>query len=107
MYAGMVVTYKVTALAGVRVNWVTEITHVREPDFFVDEQRFGPYRFWHHQHHFKEVAGGTEMTDCVSYLLPFRPFGLLAAPLVRSRLEHIFDYRHEAIAKFLSMPEGV
>ncbi|MCE1225915.1 MAG: SRPBCC family protein [Geobacteraceae bacterium] len=101
MYAGMVVTYKVTALAGVRVNWVTEITHVREPDFFVDEQRFGPYRFWHHQHLFRAVEGGTEMVDQVSYLLPFQPFGQLAAPFIRKRLEYIFDYRHETIAKLL------
>lgn len=101
MYAGMVVTYRVTALAGVRVNWVTEITHVRDFDFFVDEQRFGPYRFWHHQHLFRAVAGGTEMVDQVSYLLPFQPFGSLVAPLVRRRLEHIFDYRYETIAKLL------
>lgn len=97
MYAGMVVTYRVMALAGIRVDWVTEITHVREPAFFVDEQRFGPYRFWHHQHHFRAVEGGTEMVDQVSYLLPFRPFGQLAAPLVRRRLEHIFDYRRQML----------
>lgn len=97
MYAGMVVTYKVTALAGVRVNWVTEITHVREPDFFVDEQRFGPYRFWHHQHLFRAVEEGTEMVDQVSYLLSFQSFGGLAAPLVRKRLEYIFDFRHQTL----------
>ena len=101
MYAGMVVTYKVTALAGVRVNWVTEITHVREPDFFVDEQRFGPYRFWHHQHLFRAVEEGTEMADLVSYLLPFQPFGELIAPFIRKRLEYIFDYRQETIARLL------
>lgn len=98
MYAGMVVTYRVTALAGIRVNWVTEITHVQEPTFFVDEQRFGPYRFWHHQHHFKAVEGGTEMTDLVSYLLPYPPVGQLVAPLVRRRLDYIFDYRRQALA---------
>jgi len=98
MYAGMVVTYRVMAMAGIRVNWVTEITHVQEPAFFVDEQRFGPYRFWHHQHHFKAVAGGTEMTDLVSYLLPFQPFGQLVASVVRRRLEYIFDYRRQVLA---------
>lgn len=97
MYAGMVVTYRVTALPGIRVDWVTEITHVREPAFFVDEQRFGPYRFWHHQHHFKAVAGGVEMTDLVSYLLPFQPLGQLAAPFVRRRLDHIFDFRQQTL----------
>lgn len=93
----MVVTYRVMAMAGIRVNWVTEITHVQEPAFFVDEQRFGPYRFWHHQHHFKAVAGGTEMTDLVSYLLPFSPFGQLAAPFVQRRLDQIFDFRRQTL----------
>lgn len=93
MYAGMLVSYKVAAAPGIKVRWITEITHVRENEFFVDEQRFGPYRFWHHQHHFKAVAGGVEMTDLVSYLLPFQPFAQLAAPFVRRRLEHIFDFR--------------
>lgn len=102
MYAGMVVTYRVRPMLGIAVNWVTEITHVREPDFFVDEQRFGPYRFWHHQHHFKAVAGGVEMTDLVSYLLPFPPFGQLAAPFVRRRLEYIFDFRRQALERIWS-----
>ena len=98
MYAGMVVTYKVAAMAGIKVDWVTEITHVRQPFFFVDEQRFGPYRFWHHQHSFGEVDGGTEMVDLVSYLLPFQPFGQLVAPWVRKRLKYIFDYRQQTLA---------
>lgn len=97
MYAGMLVSYKVAAAPGIKVRWITEITHVRENEFFVDEQRFGPYRFWHHQHHFKAVAGGVEMTDLVSYLLPFQPFGQLAAPFVRRRLEHIFDFRQQTL----------
>ncbi len=97
MYAGMVVTYRVTALAGIRVDWVTEITHVHEPGFFVDEQRFGPYRFWHHQHHFRAVERGTEMVDLVAYLLPLQPFGQLAGPFVRRRLDQIFDFRQQTL----------
>lgn len=106
MYAGMLVSYRVAAVPGVKVTWVTEITHVAEPYFFVDEQRFGPYRFWHHQHHFKEAAGGTEMTDLVSYLLPFPPFGQLVAPLVRKRLETIFDYRHKILEDLFGCAKG-
>jgi ligand-binding SRPBCC domain-containing protein len=106
MYAGMLVTYRVMAMAGIRVNWVTEITHMREPVFFVDEQRFGPYRFWHHQHHFKAVASGVEMTDLVSYLLPFQPFGQLAAPFVRRRLEYIFDYRYATLETLFCGAKG-
>lgn len=106
MYAGMLVSYKVTAAPGIKVRWITEITHVREPEFFVDEQRFGPYRFWHHQHHFKAVAGGVEMTDLVSYLLPFQSFGQLVAPLVRSRLEYIFDYRYATLETLFCSVKG-
>lgn len=106
MYAGMVVTYRVVALVGIRVSWVTEITHVREPTFFVDEQRFGPYRFWHHQHHFKAVAGGTEVFDQVSYQLPFQPLGQVAAPLVRRRLEYIFDYRQRTLESLFCHEHG-
>ena len=75
MYPGMIVTYRVRPIPGVPVDWVTEITHVREPSLFVDEQRFGPYRFWHHEHHFREVEGGVEMVDLVLYALPLGGIG--------------------------------
>lgn len=97
MYAGMVVSYTVTPFAGIKADWTTEITHVREPEFFVDEQRIGPYRFWHHQHQFREVANGTLMTDLIHYLLPFGLFGLLVDGFVRQRLERIFEYRRQTL----------
>ena len=94
MYPGMFIQYKVRPLFGIPVTWVTEITHVQEGDFFVDEQRVGPYRIWHHQHFFKEIPGGVEMTDIVDYQLPFGFLGDLVHPfLVAPRLKHIFDFR--------------
>lgn len=100
MHAGMIVTYRVTPLFGVPVGWVTEITHVREPRFFVDEQRFGPYRFWHHQHHFREVDGGTEVRDLVHYALPRLPAaGLARWMVVEPRLRRIFAHRREVLAQ--------
>ena len=96
VYAGLIITYRVRPLFGVPLNWVTEITHVDEPNLFVDEQRFGPYRFWHHQHLFRPVDGGVEMTDIVHYALP--PGGGLARNiLVTPRLREIFDYRREVL----------
>jgi ligand-binding SRPBCC domain-containing protein len=96
MYAGMLVTYRVRPLLGVPVTWVTEITHVDEPRLFVDEQRFGPYRFWHHQHLFREIEGGSEMRDIVSYVLP--PGGGVARRwLVTPRLEQIFAHRRRVL----------
>ena len=97
MYAGMIITYTVSPLLGLALPWVTEITHCGEPHFFVDEQRLGPYRLWHHQHHFKEVAGGVEMRDMIHYRLPFGPLGRVASGLVRRRLEAVFDYRQQAV----------
>jgi ligand-binding SRPBCC domain-containing protein len=106
MYAGMILTYSVTPLLGVPRPWVTEITHCREPYFFVDEQRLGPYRFWHHQHHFREVAGGVEVRDLVHYLLPFGFLGRVASGLVRRQLAAIFDYRREAVQQRFNKIRG-
>lgn len=93
-YAGQIITYSVRPLLGIAVNWTTEITHVEKPNFFVDEQRFGPYRFWHHQHRFRKVTGGVEMHDLVHYLLHHDQLaGLINRLIVAPRLRRIFDYR--------------
>ena len=97
MYPGQIITYRVTPLLGIPMRWVTEITHVVDKKYFVDEQRFGPYALWHHQHWFKSVDNGVEMVDIVNYGLPFDPFGRIAIGLVRSKLEEIFDYRFEKV----------
>jgi ligand-binding SRPBCC domain-containing protein len=100
MYAGQVLTYTIRPIPGLRLRWVTEITHVREPYFFVDEQRLGPYRFWHHQHHFQETDSGLLMTDQVQYALPLGPLGdLVHAFGVRKRLEAIFSYRRKVLSE--------
>jgi ligand-binding SRPBCC domain-containing protein len=107
MYPGMIITYRVRPIPWVSVGWVTEITHVREPVLFVDEQRFGPYRFWHHEHHFREVEGGVEMEDIVHYALPFGPIGrVFGGPLVRRRLEQIFSFRRGFLAREFGLEVG-
>ena len=94
MYEGLIIAYTVKPLLGIPVEWVTEITHVKDKSFFVDEQRKGPYTMWHHEHHFKEVEGGVEMTDIVSYIIPLGFLGKLVEPfLVKPKLEEIFAYR--------------
>ncbi len=103
MHPGMIVTYQVRPWGSLALNWVTEITHVHAPHFFVDEQRDGPYRFWHHQHHFREVNGGVEMTDVVHYALPFGPLGRLAHYFsVETRLREIFKFRKECLNKIFN-----
>ena len=98
MYAGMIITYRVRPLLGVPVTWVTEITHVDEPRLFVDEQRFGPYRFWHHQHLFREIPGGVEARDIVHYALP-PGGGAVRRALVAPRLRQIFSHRKDVLER--------
>lgn len=98
MYEGLIIAYTVKPLLGIPVEWVTEITHVKDKSFFVDEQRKGPYTMWHHEHHFKEVEGGVEMTDIVSYIIPLGLIGKMVHPfLVKPKLEEIFAYRFKIV----------
>jgi len=106
MYAGMIITYTVSPLLGVPLDWVTEITHCEGPHYFVDEQRLGPYRLWHHQHHFREVPQGVEMRDIVHYALPFGPLGHLGHGLVRRRVEAIFAFRQKAVLELFGPLPG-
>ncbi len=100
MYAGMFITYKVSPVPGFRLNWVTEITHVNPKKFFIDEQRRGPYSIWHHEHHFREVEGGVEMHDILSYQVPFGFIGSLAdLVFVKNKVKQIFNYREKQILK--------
>lgn len=98
-YAGQIISYKVKPLLGIGLSWVTEITQVEKEKMFVDEQRQGPYKLWHHQHHFKSIEGGTQMTDIVHYRLPFGAAGDLAHQLVRKKLLEIFEFRYQKVVE--------
>lgn len=94
MYPGQIIQYIVTPVLRIKTKWVTEITHVVDKKYFVDEQRFGPYALWHHKHFIKEINGGIEMEDIIDYKLPFGWLGQLLHPiLVKPKLEEIFNYR--------------
>ena len=98
MYPGMIITYKVSPVLGIKMDWMTEITHVKEGEYFVDEQRFGPYALWHHQHHFKEVDGGVVMRDILNYAIPLGPLGQFAnLVFVKGQIDKIFNFREKAI----------
>ena len=98
MYPGQVITYTLKPLFGIKINWMTIITVSEENKYFVDEQRFGPYALWHHQHHFKEIPGGVEMTDILHYAIPYSIIGRLANKVfVGKKLKEVFDYRVKAI----------
>ncbi len=94
MFAGQIIQYIVTPVLGIKTKWVTEITHVKDNEYFVDEQRFGPYALWHHKHFIKEIEGGVEMEDIIDYKVPMGILGQLVHPiLVKPKLEEIFNYR--------------
>jgi ligand-binding SRPBCC domain-containing protein len=107
VYAGQVMTYNVKPLFGITFSWMTEIKHVQSLKYFVDEQRKGPYKLWHHQHHFKTIAGGVEMIDIVHYRLPFGPLGSIANELmVKKELRKIFSYRYNKIIELFGEWKG-
>ncbi len=94
MYQGQIISYRVSPLLGIKMNWMTEINHVEDKKYFVDNQRFGPYTMWHHQHWFEEVPNGVKMKDIITYVMPLGPLGRIAHWLfVRKKLEGIFEYR--------------
>lgn len=103
MYPGMIIQYKISPFLGIKMDWVTEITQVRENQFFIDEQRFGPYAFWHHQHHFERTSEGVLMTDILHYKIPYGPIGSIANGLfVEKMVDKIFSYRKSVIAATFS-----
>lgn len=105
MHPGLIIVYRIRPLPGISMRWVTEITHLVPPRFFVDEQRFGPYRLWHHQHIFREAGEGVEMEDVVHYVLPFGVLGRAAGGrFVRRRLAEIFAYRRRVLEEMFPAP---
>ena len=103
MYAGMIITYKVSPILSIPTNWVTEITHVSEKKFFIDEQRVGPYTMWHHQHFFKKHKNGVLMNDIITYKAPLGPLGVLANYLfISKKLKSIFEYRYKTLNKIFN-----
>ncbi len=100
MYPGMMISYIVTPLLGLKTTWVTEITQVKHLAYFIDEQRIGPYTIWHHEHFIEPIEGGVLMKDIVSYKPPMGFLGNIANSLIiKKKLNEIFDYRTKAIEK--------
>ncbi|MBM3872745.1 MAG: SRPBCC family protein [Verrucomicrobia bacterium] len=107
MFPGQMIEYRIGVLPGVRTRWLTEITHVREGEFFVDEQRIGPYRLWHHEHHFRPRSDGrgVAMLDRVTYEVGWGPLGdLLHAAWIGRQLTTIFDYRRRRVGELFPAP---
>ena len=103
MYAGQIITYNVSPVFNIPLYWMTEITHVQHHEYFIDEQRFGPYALWHHTHKFKAIDGGVEMTDIVHYKLPLGILGNFAHWLfVEKEVEQIFTHRTEILKNLFS-----
>lgn len=107
MFPGQIIQYIVKPFPFFNTKWVTEITHVASGEYFVDEQRFGPYALWHHKHFLKEVEGGVLMEDIIDYKLPFGVLGQLAYPfIVKKQLREIFKYREQKLIELFGEVEG-
>ena len=108
-YAGQLIRYKIKPLFSISMNWVTEITQCVDRKYFIDEQRFGPYKFWHHQHHFKEVSDGVVMKDILHYALPFGFIGeLMGNLLLHQKVQNIFTFREKKLLEIFKVhPERV
>lgn len=103
MFPGQIIQYRLTPLLGIPFRWVTEITHVEEGSYFVDEQRFGPYTFWHHKHFIYSTENGVVMEDIVDYKLPLGFLGRFAHLLfVRFKVKQIFNYREKALEQIFN-----
>ncbi len=104
VYPGLMIEYRVRPLFGIPARWLTEITHVEDGSFFVDEQRVGPYKIWHHEHHFKDLGDGrVELIDIVTYVIPFGILGEIVRPfLVEPQLMKIFNHREKAVAELFA-----
>ncbi|MBA2368293.1 MAG: SRPBCC family protein [Candidatus Protochlamydia sp.] len=96
MYSGQIIAYTIRPIFNFPLEWITEITHVEKPHYFIDEQRFGSYKFWHHEHRFNPIEGGVEIVDTIYYKLPFGPFGKILNSLkIKPDIEEIFTYRRK------------
>lgn len=103
MYPGMIITYKVKPLLGIPLTWVTEITQVKEHFYFIDNQKAGPYKFWHHQHFFRKTDKGVEMNDIVNYAAPYGVVGkIMESIIIEKKVKEIFDYRENVILELFT-----
>jgi ligand-binding SRPBCC domain-containing protein len=104
LYTGQIIQYIVTPLLGIKTKWVSEITHIEEKKYFVDEQMYGPYALWHHKHFVKEIEGGVEMEDIIDYKVPLGFLGQIAHPfIVKPKLEEIFNYRQQKLTELFGV----
>jgi len=108
MYAGLLINYRLKPMLNIPINWCTEITHIKEKEYFVDEQRKGPYRIWHHEHHFKAVEGGVVMTDILHYDIGKWIVGKIAGKLfVNKKVKRIFAYRFTLLESYFQTSKAI
>jgi len=107
MFPGQIIQYIVSPFPGYTTKWVTEITHMQRGEYFVDEQRFGPYTLWHHKHFINPISEGVEMEDIIDLKLPFGFLGQLGYPLVKKQLMAIFKYREQKLSELFGKIEGI
>lgn len=103
MYEGQIISYKIGVLPMIKTNWVTEITHVKDKVYFVDEQRMGPYKMWHHEHFFEEKNQGVLMKDKVSIAMHMGFLGnIIFKGFIGNEVKKIFNYRFNKLEELFN-----
>ena len=101
IYPGAIIIHRLQLAPFLAIPWVTEIKTVEEGHAFVDEQRFGPYRFWHHRHSFTDTEGGVLIRDEVHWKAPLEPFSApVKALFVKPRTLALFEHRRQILADY-------
>jgi ligand-binding SRPBCC domain-containing protein len=108
IYAGLMIGYRMKAVFGIPMAWLSEISHCDEPKRFVYQQRLGPFKFWSHEVCLTETGQGVQLEDIVFYAMPFGWLGdLFNRWLIADRLERIFDARRDCLKRQWPMAEGL
>ncbi|NNE07843.1 MAG: SRPBCC family protein [Gemmatimonadetes bacterium] len=102
MEEGRLIDYRLK-VHGFPLRWQSEITVWDPPHRFVDEQRKGPYKVWHHTHRFEKAGNGTRVIDEVRYDVPGG--ALIHKLIVKRDIAKIFEYRVRALEELFGAPE--
>ena len=103
----LVISFRPIPLLPLRMKWEAYIAEFRWNDFFCDEQRKGPFRYFRHCHRVADAERdgvmGSLVSDAVEYELPFGFLGdLVNAVAIKRQVASLFAYRQKMLPGLLS-----
>ena len=98
IYPGMILSHTIRPFLNIPLQWISEITHILPFQYFIDEQLYGPYKFWHHEHRFRPSTKGVEVSDTIHYMMPYGYLGQAAHRLgIKQKIEEAFVFRKNTL----------